>query len=65
MSILREMSSCSLCSLPTPEEPVTADDVEGRFCCRGCSEVSATLEGRQPATTIVSRVPVRISVFPD
>ncbi|MFC4544626.1 heavy metal translocating P-type ATPase [Halosolutus amylolyticus] len=38
------MSSCSLCGLPTPEPPVTATDVEGRFCCRGCLEVSATLE---------------------
>ncbi|WP_265111557.1 heavy metal translocating P-type ATPase [Halosolutus halophilus] len=38
------MSSCSLCGLPTPESPVTAADVEGSFCCRGCLEVSATLE---------------------
>ncbi|WP_226483306.1 heavy metal translocating P-type ATPase [Natrinema amylolyticum] len=38
------MDSCSLCGLPTPESPVTAADVEGRFCCRGCLEVSATLE---------------------
>lgn len=31
---------CDLCGLPTPAEPVTAPDVDGRFCCRGCLEVS-------------------------
>ncbi|GAB7120184.1 heavy metal translocating P-type ATPase [Natrinema sp. JCM 9743] len=39
------MSSCSLCGLPIPDEPVTAADAEGTFCCRGCLEVSATLDG--------------------
>jgi len=34
---------CSLCGLPTPAEPVTAPDVEGRFCCRGCLEVSRSV----------------------
>ncbi|WP_049901014.1 heavy metal translocating P-type ATPase [Natrinema sp. J7-1] len=38
------MSSCSLCGLPIPDEPVTAADIEGAFCCRGCLEVSATLD---------------------
>ncbi|QLG47657.1 heavy metal translocating P-type ATPase [Natrinema halophilum] len=38
------MSTCSLCGLPTPEQPLTADGIEGRFCCRGCLEVSATLD---------------------
>ncbi|WP_254763961.1 heavy metal translocating P-type ATPase [Natrinema marinum] len=37
------MSSCSLCGLPTPERPVTADGVDGSFCCRGCLEVHETL----------------------
>ncbi|SEQ26379.1 heavy metal translocating P-type ATPase [Natrinema salaciae] len=37
------MSSCSLCGLPIPDRPVTAADVEGIFCCRGCLEVSASL----------------------
>ncbi|WP_226006443.1 heavy metal translocating P-type ATPase [Natrinema salinisoli] len=37
------MSSCSLCGLPIPDRPVTAADVEGTFCCRGCLEVSASL----------------------
>ncbi len=38
------MSSCSLCGLSIPDDPVTAADVEGTFCCRGCLEVSATLD---------------------
>ncbi|MFU8870130.1 heavy metal translocating P-type ATPase, partial [Natronococcus sp.] len=37
------MSTCSLCDLPTPESPVTAPDVEGTFCCRGCLEVRSAL----------------------
>ncbi|MFC6717826.1 heavy metal translocating P-type ATPase [Natrialbaceae archaeon GCM10025810] len=37
------MSTCSLCGLPTPERPVTADGVDGSFCCRGCLEVHETL----------------------
>ncbi|MFT4885648.1 MAG: Cu2+-exporting ATPase, partial [Natronomonas sp.] len=35
--------SCSLCDLPTPDPPVTADDVDGEFCCRGCLEVQRRL----------------------
>ena len=34
---------CTLCDLPTPDPPVTADDVEGTFCCPGCREVYRTL----------------------
>ncbi|ELZ91638.1 putative cation-transporting ATPase [Haloferax mucosum ATCC BAA-1512] len=35
---------CTLCGLPTPNPPVTADDdVEGEFCCRGCLEISRVL----------------------
>ncbi|SFC65645.1 Cu2+-exporting ATPase [Halobiforma haloterrestris] len=36
-------TGCDLCDLPTPEPPITAPDVDGRFCCRGCLEVSRTL----------------------
>ncbi|WIV66609.1 heavy metal translocating P-type ATPase [Natrialbaceae archaeon AArc-T1-2] len=38
-----EAGQCTLCELPTPEEPITDDDVEGRFCCRGCLEVHRAL----------------------
>ncbi len=36
-------ATCRLCDLPTPEPPITADDVDGDFCCRGCLEVARTL----------------------
>jgi Cu2+-exporting ATPase len=35
---------CTLCDLPTPDPPVTDDDVEGAYCCRGCLEVARTLD---------------------
>jgi len=35
--------ACSLCSLPTPDPPVTASDVDGRYCCRGCLHVARSL----------------------
>ena len=34
---------CTLCDLPTPDPPVTADDVDGAFCCTGCREIYRTL----------------------
>jgi Cu2+-exporting ATPase len=40
--------SCSLCGLPTPDPPLTADDVEGAFCCPGCREVARTLDTLDP-----------------
>ncbi|RQG90678.1 heavy metal translocating P-type ATPase [Natrarchaeobius chitinivorans] len=38
------MGSCDLCDLPTPDPPVTDDDVDGCFCCRGCCTVAARLD---------------------
>ncbi|MFB6268029.1 MAG: heavy metal translocating P-type ATPase [Halodesulfurarchaeum sp.] len=46
------MSTCTLCDLPTPEPPVTDPDVEGTFCCRGCLEVSRTLDGEPVEGTV-------------
>ncbi|MEZ3117748.1 heavy metal translocating P-type ATPase [Halobaculum sp. MBLA0147] len=43
------MTDCTLCGLETPAEPVTDDEVPGSFCCRGCLEVSRTLD--DPAAT--------------
>ncbi|HKL89294.1 MAG TPA: cation-translocating P-type ATPase, partial [Salinibacter sp.] len=34
---------CTLCDLPTPDPPLTADDVDGTFCCTGCREIYRTL----------------------
>lgn len=36
--------TCSLCDLPTPDPPISGQDVEGTFCCRGCLEVSTAVE---------------------
>ncbi|MFB6222190.1 MAG: heavy metal translocating P-type ATPase [Haloarcula sp.] len=41
------MTHCTLCDLPV-DAPVTADTVEGTYCCRGCLEVARTLDN--PAT---------------
>ena len=38
------MSSCTLCELPTPPDPITDEAVDGEFCCRGCLEVARTLD---------------------
>ncbi|WP_136602106.1 heavy metal translocating P-type ATPase [Salinigranum halophilum] len=35
---------CTLCDLPTPDPPVTAEDVDGVFCCQGCLVVARTLD---------------------
>ncbi|MGM0605013.1 MAG: heavy metal translocating P-type ATPase [Halobacteriota archaeon] len=45
------MPSCSLCDLPTPDEPVTDEDVDGQFCCRGCLEVTRALGDPDRAET--------------
>ena len=45
---------CTLCDLPTPDPPLTDDDVAGEFCCRGCLEVARTLD--DPATADASAV---------
>lgn len=40
----RSRSTCTLCGLETPEPPITAPEVQGGFCCRGCLEVARTLD---------------------
>ncbi len=39
------MPRCTLCDVPTPDPPITADDVDGAFCCLGCLEVARLLDG--------------------
>ncbi|MFB6131244.1 MAG: heavy metal translocating P-type ATPase [Salinigranum sp.] len=43
------MTDCSLCDLSIRGDPVTADAVDGSFCCRGCLEVYRTLGDVTPA----------------
>ncbi|AEH36566.1 heavy metal translocating P-type ATPase [Halopiger xanaduensis SH-6] len=44
-----EPDACDLCDLRTPPEPITASDVDGTFCCRGCLEVARALEQHDDA----------------
>ncbi|MFB6310462.1 MAG: heavy metal translocating P-type ATPase [Salinirussus sp.] len=37
------MPTCTLCDLPTGDDPVTAGDVDGQFCCQGCLAVHREL----------------------
>ena len=46
------MSHCTLCDLETPSPPVSADDVAGVYCCRGCLAVARTLEEREAADRV-------------
>ncbi|WP_345786329.1 heavy metal translocating P-type ATPase metal-binding domain-containing protein [Halobellus salinisoli] len=39
-----ERNDCTHCGLPTPTPPITAADVEGSYCCRGCLAVARALE---------------------
>jgi len=39
---------CTLCDLPTPEQAVTDDAVDGSFCCRGCLEAYRVLGDIDP-----------------
>ncbi|SEG52980.1 Cu2+-exporting ATPase [Halobellus limi] len=44
-----DAATCSLCDLPTPDPPLTGEDVGGTYCCRGCLEVSRALGGPEAA----------------
>ena len=37
------MTKCTLCELPVGDSPITATDVDGRFCCQGCLSVYQSL----------------------
>ena len=45
------MTGCTLCDLDVPDPPITADDVDGEFCCRGCLQVAQTLDDVDVADT--------------
>ncbi|QKY18913.1 cation-translocating P-type ATPase [Halolamina sp. CBA1230] len=50
---------CTLCGLATPDPPVTADAVDGVFCCRGCLEVARSLDDPTTADAETARDAVR------
>jgi len=51
------MTDCTLCGLPTPDPPVTGDDVDGPFCCRGCLEVYRAVGDVDPVTAADALAP--------
>ena len=51
------MSSCTLCDLPTGDDPHTAPDVDGEFCCRGCLAVSRSLDDAEGLDDVEQRRP--------
>ena len=57
--------TCHLCDLPTPDPPVTDDDIEGTFCCRGCLEVTRALGGDADVDVDVDPDRVRESIGAD
>ncbi len=42
------MTGCTLCDLPVDDGGVSAGDVDGTFCCRGCLDVYRTLGDVDP-----------------
>jgi Cu2+-exporting ATPase len=43
--------TCTLCELPTPNPPISDEDVEGTFCCRGCLEVARAVGSAEDVDT--------------
>ncbi|MUW15629.1 HAD-IC family P-type ATPase, partial [Halorubrum sp. CBA1125] len=56
------MSHCTLCDLPTGDDPHTAPDVDGAFCCRGCLAVARSLDDVDDLDAVDERRP---AVRPD
>lgn len=42
------MTGCTLCDLPVDDTGVSADDIDGTFCCRGCLDVYRALGDVDP-----------------
>ncbi|TKX71124.1 cation-translocating P-type ATPase [Halorubrum sp. SP9] len=51
------MSGCTLCDLPTGDDPHTAPDVDGEFCCRGCLTVARSLDDVEDLDDLDERGP--------
>lgn len=49
------VTECTLCGLPTPDPPVRGEEIAGEFCCRGCLEVSRTLEDPEAVDVSTAR----------
>ena len=51
------MTGCTLCDLPTGDDPHTAADVDGEFCCRGCLTVARSLDDVEDLDDLDERRP--------
>ena len=51
------MTGCTLCDLPTGDDPHTAPDVDGEFCCRGCLTVARSLDDVEDLDDLDARRP--------
>ena len=51
------MSDCTLCDLPTGDDPHVAADVDGEFCCRGCLAVARSLDDVDDLEAVDERRP--------
>ena len=51
------MTGCTLCDLPTGNDPHTAPDVDGEFCCRGCLAVARSLDDAEDLDDLDERRP--------
>lgn len=50
------MAECTLCELAVEEQPITAPDVEGEFCCRGCLEVARLVGDNEETDLSISAI---------
>ncbi|OYR86015.1 heavy metal translocating P-type ATPase, partial [Halorubrum sp. E3] len=51
------MTGCTLCDLPVGDDPHTAPDVDGEFCCRGCLTVARSLDDVEDLDELDARRP--------
>ena len=51
------MSNCTLCDLPTGNDPHTDPSVDGEFCCRGCLAVARSLDDVDDLDDVAERRP--------
>jgi len=54
-----DADGCDLCDLPTPDPPVTDDDVPGAYCCQGCLAVARMLDDPLETDADAAREAVR------
>jgi Cu2+-exporting ATPase len=54
------MVACTLCELPV-EDPITGEDIDGEFCCRGCLEVARLVDDGEDVDLSIAAVRERVA----